>query len=293
LRIQTVLELKTTTFLQFALSPYTRNDQAASADILSCLEKGDLVLRDLGYHVTNVFQKIHDNGAFFLSKYHYPVALFDPNTGSRIRLLKKLRKQGNMDIWVRMGTKTTLFVRIVAIKLSKKEALKRRKSLQNHPDRRMHPSKEHLALCAWAIYITNATQQSLPLQIISQVYGLRWQIEVVFKTWKSHCHFKSISPFATKELIEASIYAKLIYVMLFFENLLKPVAKIFQQKSPRNISLLKYLRIMNTCSSLVKMASATATQWPKDYWNQFLIKHCSYELRRDRMNYPQKLMALT
>jgi len=290
LRIQTILDLKTTTFLQFTLNPYTRNDQASSSDILPFLQEGDLVLRDLGYHVLKVFQQINAKKAFFLSKYHYPVALFDYNTGTRIRLLKKLKKYGNMDMLVNMGDKVKIPVRIVAIKLSKKEALQRKKNLQNHPDRRMNPSREHLALCAWAIYTTNASPQSLPPQKISQVYGLRWQIEIIFKAWKSHCHFNTISPFATKELIEASMYAKLIFVVLFFERLFKPAVRIFQRKTHRQISLLKYMRLLNACSDLIRMASANFLS--ENYWNQLLIKHCSYETRNDRLNYPQKLMLL-
>ena len=175
-----------------------------------------------------------------------------------------------MDVWVKMGIKTTIPVRLVAIKLPKQEAIKRKKALQNHLDRRMNPSREHLALCAWAIYITNAAQQSLPLQIISQVYGFRWQIEIIFKTWKSHCHFNAVSPFATKELIEASIYAKLIYVVLFFEKLFKPVVRIFQQNLHQRISLLKYIQIINSCSSLIQRVSASGL--PEDYWRRFLIK---------------------
>ena len=136
----------------------------------------------------------------------------------------------------------------------------------------MNPSREHLALCRWAIYITNASQQILPMKSISQAYGLRWQIEIIFKTWKSHCHFNTVSPFATKELIEASIYGKLIFAVLFFEKLFKPAVRIFHQKSDRHISLLKYIRLLNTCSSIIRSMSAHCI--PEDYWNQFLIKHC-------------------
>jgi len=34
-------------------------------------------------------------------------------------------------------------------------------------------------------YITNADQDILPTDLIRSIYSLRWQIEIIFKTWKS------------------------------------------------------------------------------------------------------------
>ena len=62
LKIQVVYDLLDETFPYFALSGFRRTDQAASADILSVAKPGDLVLRDLGYFATPIFQKLIDRG---------------------------------------------------------------------------------------------------------------------------------------------------------------------------------------------------------------------------------------
>jgi hypothetical protein len=49
-----------------SLSGFTRNDQAAAADILTVTRPGDLILRDLGYFALPVLAAIEAKGAFFL-----------------------------------------------------------------------------------------------------------------------------------------------------------------------------------------------------------------------------------
>jgi hypothetical protein len=51
LKIQVIYDLLSETFAHFSLSGFTRTDQAASADVLTVAQAGDLVLRDLGYFV--------------------------------------------------------------------------------------------------------------------------------------------------------------------------------------------------------------------------------------------------
>lgn len=64
LRLQAVYDLLTDQCLHFSCSPYTRNDQMASPDILALARPGDLVLRDLGYFVLGVFEQMQQQGIF-------------------------------------------------------------------------------------------------------------------------------------------------------------------------------------------------------------------------------------
>ncbi len=57
LKIQTVYDLLAETFVHFALTPFTTNDQKASPMILELARPGDLVIRDLGCAVGSVFQR--------------------------------------------------------------------------------------------------------------------------------------------------------------------------------------------------------------------------------------------
>jgi len=290
LRIQACIDIKTSSFKYFDLTPYTRNDQAAAADILPIVEKGDLIIRDRGYYVLTAFKQIQEKGASFVSRLRYPTILFDNNTGKPISLFKKLKKHGNLDIPVRIGNTEKIPGRLIAIKLNPKEARRRIAQLKNHPDRRRNPSKEHLALCAWAIFITDVSSQSLSPENIAKIYAIRWYIEILFKAWKSYCHFEEIPSFATKSMVEASIYAKLIYIVLFFEKLLNPTMRLFNHKWKKQISLLKYLHFINSFAGLIQYGHRKII--PNQYWNTLILRFCTYENRTNRKNYPQQLLDI-
>lgn len=57
-KMQAVLDVKSRSYVRFSLSPFTRNDQTAAADVLDLLEPGDLIVRDLGYFAFKVLAHI-------------------------------------------------------------------------------------------------------------------------------------------------------------------------------------------------------------------------------------------
>ena len=55
-------------------------------------KKGDLIIRDPGYFVLEVFGKITDKGAFFISKLRYGIYVYD-NNGKIIDFNNLLKKK--------------------------------------------------------------------------------------------------------------------------------------------------------------------------------------------------------
>lgn len=62
---------------------------------------------------------------------------------------------------------------------------KRRRLKTQKPIKRKKISKERLELCNINIIITNTTELTIPAERVAVYYSLRWQIEIVFKAWKS------------------------------------------------------------------------------------------------------------
>ena len=68
LKIQAYYDLRNESFVDFSLSSFRKNDQAASKDILAVAQPNDLILRDLGYFVLAVFKQLDQRGCFFVSR---------------------------------------------------------------------------------------------------------------------------------------------------------------------------------------------------------------------------------
>src|SRR5207248_8291456 len=132
-------------FIDFGLSAYTRNDQAASGDILPALQAGDLVLRDLGYFSSHVLGEMSEAGAFFLSRLRYGVSLHDPSSGRPLALLRLLRPGRSLDLSVALGP-DRLPVRVLALPLPVAEANARRRHARANRDARLHHSADYYRL---------------------------------------------------------------------------------------------------------------------------------------------------
>jgi hypothetical protein len=74
-----------------SISPYTRNDQKASADIFTIAKPNDLVIRDLGYFSLDVLGQMVLDGIYFITRLRPGVLIFNPDL-SPVNLLETLKK---------------------------------------------------------------------------------------------------------------------------------------------------------------------------------------------------------
>ena len=71
-------------------------------------------------------------------------------------------------------------------------------------------------LCGYNLYITNALEEKLPTAEIFSIYGLRWQIELLFKIWKSLLLIDNVPPMNICRF-ECFLYGRLIFILLSTE----------------------------------------------------------------------------
>lgn len=291
MKIQAVFNLKKDQMADFSLSAFNRTDQAASKDILNLLQPKDLVIRDLGYFVLDVFKDIAQKGAFFLSRLRSNVAVYCPNTGERLNLLSILKKQPCTDIDVLIGRDHKLPVRLVAMPVPEHIANERRRKAKNNRDGRCNPSKESLQLLGWEIFVANVERDKWESSTLFKVYAIRWRIEIIFKAWKSHMELASI-PEGSKNELDAYVYSQLVNITIFhafFDHL----NRYMIDKHDRFISMLKLAPLFShVLNAIHTLHYASTDDEVEEYLSGLLLKHCCYEKRKKRTNYPKQLALL-
>lgn len=292
LKIQGYIDILREQFCHFDITPYNKNDQKASHDIFDIAQPFDLIIRDLGYFSLEVFKKIVQNSIFFLSRLKSNTTIFLTDGKTKINLLSYLKKHNSLeyiDLNILLGKKVKLPVRLVANKLPKKVAEKRRQKQKQHPDRRRNISKENLELLGWEIYITNVLPTVWDAKTICEVYRLRWRIEIIFKSWKSFFQITDV-PEAKLECVECHIYFTLIAITLFHSHLYVRTMEYAYLKYGIFISILKFYNYFNEQAwNLVSIF--TEPNGFKNFLEQ-AVYYCAYEKRNKRISYPHRLMAL-
>jgi hypothetical protein len=152
------------------------------------IQAGSLHLRDLGYFELEVLRQIAKRRGYFLTRLQDGTAIFRSG-GQRIELAKYLRKQKDnvVDEAVTLGVNDHLPCRLVAIRVPPEVARRRRQQVVEKARKKQYtPSADKLYLCAWNFYVTNAPAELLSVAEVLALARMRWQIELIFKLWKSH-----------------------------------------------------------------------------------------------------------
>ena len=290
-KVQCVLDLLTGAFVDFSLGCFRDNDQKAAYDILPVLRAGDLVLRDLGYFVIGSFLAIAGRGAFFLTRLRHGTALLDEG-GQRIDLLSRLRAGAHkplVEIAVRAGAAGKLAARLVAVRLDEATVAERVRRARAQRDKRLKHSKDYEELLGWSIMLTNPPAEIGADQIVP-LYGLRWRVEIVFKSWKSHLHLRRPAPAKTgaaqvRGLLHASLILAVLTTAAHALAAADRPSHARAGKAPQPLSLLKPL-------PLIAFAMQCMFMPPLDLTDEIILRqidyHCRYDSRK-RPNFVQKL----
>jgi hypothetical protein len=215
--LQFCFDLRKYCFTSVELTPATFNDSLKAVNN-NWIEPDSLILRDLGYYKIEGLKEIVDRGAFFISKAK-PRSNFYDKSGQKLnisRLCHDMEKKGlnsiSLDLFVDRTER--LPVRAVFCKVPPEVYQKRvREKGIKGKSRGWNMTDEFRVWCSLNIFITNIPKSMLTDKKLIDIYRLRWQIELVFKTWKSHYrihHFKKTK----KARTEIYIYATLLLIMI-------------------------------------------------------------------------------
>jgi len=152
------------------------------------LPPGALRVADLGFFALDVFAQMSAQGVYWLSRLLPATAVFTPQ-GERCDVLALLAAQGTstVDLPVCLGVAQHLPARLLGVRVPPDVVTLRRRRLHSDAQRRGRtPSAAQLAWAEWTILVTTAPAELLSVPEALVVARARWQIELLFKLWKSH-----------------------------------------------------------------------------------------------------------
>lgn len=240
------------------------SDKTVADQRMQGIKKGELILRDLGYYSTDSYRKIEEQQAFYISRLKAQVGVyqktsegFEELSWPAILKIIKQSKQGRFEQWVYIGKKQKHPVRLMAWELSETEQQKR---LRRKKRIKSSLSEEDVIWSKLNIIITNIESTIIDAQQAYNLYKIRWQIEWMFKIWKSILHIDAVRKMKPDRL-KCYLYIKLVWVLLCWD--LTGIAETIRWN--QNNKLLSFYK----CMSILK-ANAMALKNAMFYYRKRL-----------------------
>jgi Transposase DDE domain len=298
MNLQYEYDLMSGKWLAIDLTSVKRNDQQDSKQTIGSLSKGELYLRDLGYVTPTYLKAVIGKEAYFLNRIPPQANIYtlEKKPMGWDAIARKFNKTGAgaLDMKVLIYQKELLECRLVIERVGDEEYRKRishaGRSAKKHG---VGLSKEHKIRCRYNAFITNVDSEILPLEKIWETYCLRWQIELVFKTWKSFFEINKVKK-VKKERMECQLLAKLMWVLLNWQ-LFQSCNHYVHEKSPgKGVSVLKFFKRCISFSSTLRavvLNPMTIVDWLEQIFLP-LIENTACEAPAGKLTHYQILDAM-
>jgi hypothetical protein len=294
LRLQSIFDLTNMTWLSFFIGSFRNNDQSQTMLINEVVKKNDLLLRDLGYFTLDSLDFFTKN-QYVITKWdnqsylYYDSNVFNHKQGEKIDLLKLFKGRTEIDIPVQIGSKKRVKMRLVAKKLPKTQARARIEAAKKNRHSKSNHSEDYYKLLKWEIYLTNVECEKLNIEQIAKLYGLRWYIEILFKSWKSYANFKKMlgKEKMNYTRIMITIYLLLIQFVYFMLDIFNYISKRVAEKTDRLISILKFMDVVGDLFDYIIRIEKLSDL---DNLIPQFVSHATYERRNKRKNMMQKCL---
>lgn len=243
-KIQLVWEYKSHTFDHFALIPWNVPDSKYVDTVVELARAAALFLFDLGYFKLTAFAAIAAAQAYFLSRLNHQATVREV-VGGRQQTLElatslAIDPRPVIEKAIVLGAYERLPVRLIAVRLPDAIVNERRRQAYAAAKKAGYtPSHAHLTLLAWNLFITNVPIPVWSAQTVAVAYSLRWQVELVFRAWKSGLHVATLTT-TTKYSTLCYLYGRMLLILLT-SALCSPLrVSVWQQH--RELSLFKFVR---------------------------------------------------
>jgi hypothetical protein len=195
------------------------NDTSYLPDLNTELIAGRLYIKDLGYYKFEHLLLIEEQKGYFLSRYRGATNCYTKDEYGKYEevFMKDLVPKYGQDkeITVIYIGKQKLKVRMIIESVPEEHVEKRKKRVirKNKTNNQKSFHEDAMLLCHYNVYVTNADESILAVTKIRLLYALRWQIELIFKIWKSVFEIDKVKQMNIFRF-ECCLYGRLMAILL-------------------------------------------------------------------------------
>jgi hypothetical protein len=250
IRIQLEYDLLGGTITDLSIHAFNEQDASDSLATIEKTQTGDLIIRDLGYMKLEVLRTLIKKLVLFICRVNPVTKIYELKHGKLLELnfvkIKRHMIKHNMtscekDVY--LSRQRPVHVRLIIYILPEEVVNERlRKVNRNNKKKgRKQCTKEYRVRSAFNLFITNGSSDDVPMDKIYQFYKLRWQIELMFKVWKSLCAIHQVKK-VNRYRLECYLYSRLIFIVLAWQVIWITATLLFSiDKEP-----LSYFKIYKT-----------------------------------------------
>jgi hypothetical protein len=190
-KIQAVWDYTSSVFGHCVLTPWNIPDQKYVDHVIALAQRGAWFIFALGSCKIQAVARLALAGAYFLTRRNHQTKLFAPSAGGmhHVELTQMLQGvEGTLiesDIFI--GAKELVPSRLVAVRMPEPIVNERRRVAKKKAKKKGYmPSKAHLNLLAWNLFISHVPSTIWKTTTVVKGYPIRWQIARILKSWQSY-----------------------------------------------------------------------------------------------------------
>ncbi len=235
--IQYEFDLKSGSVMDLALTPGNHPDSKDAQEKYTDIEQGDLIIRDLGYFSLDVLSEIQQAEAYFISRLNFKTTVYEQIKGVLVeldfgKLYHYMEQTGiaKMEKQVLIGKEEKMPVRLIIERMPDQiyEQRVRKVKAYNHK-KGYKTSTGYTERARFNLFVTNAGEDMLNTHAVPLFYKVRWQVELIFKVWKSTFGIQATRKMRIERFL-CLLYSKLLLIMVNWEIILVYRHSIYKAK---------------------------------------------------------------
>ena len=231
-----------------------------------------LWMGDLGYASQATSVTIDDKDGYCLFRGR-PGTKYTSPDGSLINLTNMLKEKPTVfDIPITLNGRS---FRLVGRRLPEEHA---NRAIQKSREKRCKDGRQGdigndcKLFAGYLLFVTNLPADEFPVERLIVIYKVRWQIELVFKTWKSLLKINVIKT-ARQHRLECEVYGKLIMAVMI-TALAKEAFRLYEPKPSCRVACLSLHKAINRAKVFIAVTwtrtAVACMTWQRNAVTQFM-----------------------